>query len=168
MTMICPQLFPPAVDADAPFTTDDYYTPPWLFDVMALSFDLDVCGPRGGVPWLPATQTLSTSDDGLSVEWVGRVWMNPPFSNSSPWVDRFIAHAHGVCLVPHSRAKWHSRLWATADILVDVNFVGDKLFQFYRASDGAWTNIYMPVFVAAFGAECVEAVGRLGVGRAVA
>ena len=40
------------------------------------------------------------------------------------------------------------------------------MFQFMR--DGTPTNIYMPVFMAAFGPECVGAISRLGVVRVAA
>lgn len=37
--------------------------------------------------------------DGLSQTWVGRVWLNPPFSNARPWVQRLIEHGNGIALV---------------------------------------------------------------------
>ena len=143
-------------------TSDDYYTPAWVFERMGIRFDLDVCAPPGGIPWIPADRYYTQADDGLTSTWTGRVWMNPPFSGTSPWVDKFIAHGNGVCLVPHSRARWHARLWASECATVDVNAQGDSMFNFYRASDGRMTNIYMPVFMAAIGDECVEAISRLG------
>lgn len=46
---------------------------------------------------VPAVRKWTKSDDGLSMPWEGRVWMNPPFSRPEPWVDKFIAHRNGVC-----------------------------------------------------------------------
>jgi len=161
-----PRLFPLDVD-DTTFTSDDYYSPQWLFDIMGIEFDLDPCAPVGGVPWIPARRHFTIADDGLAQPWHGRVWLNPPYSNTAPWVDRFINHGDGVCIVPHSRARWHARLWASSAVLVNVH-VGETMFQFHRASDGAAVNVYMPVVVAAFGADCVEAAARLGVARCVA
>ena len=160
--VLAPRLFPVAQEQ---LTSDDYYTPAWVFERMGITFDLDVCAPPGGVDWIPADRYFTQEDDGLAQPWVGRVWMNPPFSGTAAWVDRFIDHRHGVCLVPHSRARWHARLWASPATLVDVNACGDSMFNFYRASDGQMTNIYMPVFMAAFGDECVDAIARLGVVR---
>ena len=31
-------------------TSDDYYTPAWVFERMDINFDIDVCAPPGGVP----------------------------------------------------------------------------------------------------------------------
>ena len=54
-------------------TSDDYYTPPFIFEALSLTFDLDVCAPVGGVPWLPAKRSLSMIDDGLTTNWQGLI-----------------------------------------------------------------------------------------------
>jgi DNA N-6-adenine-methyltransferase (Dam) len=142
-------------------TSDDYYTPRWVFDAMGLTFDLDVCAPPGGIPWIPAARYFTQADDGLAQPWDGRVWMNPPFSGTGRWVDRFIAHGNGVCIIPHSRSRWHARLWATDAAFVDPNSEhAPSMFQFIR--EGVETNVYMPVFMAAFGDECVEVLHHIG------
>lgn len=137
-------------------TADDYYTPAWVFEAMGLTFDMDVCAPPGGVSWVPAQRFLTMADDGLSSEWSGRVWMNPPYSQAAHWVPKFIEHRHGVCLLPHAKSAWHPRIWSAADGIVNpdhrVNFVSSR-------SNG---EVMYPLFFAAFGPECVEAIGRLG------
>lgn len=130
---------------------------------MGIEFDLDVCAPPGGIPWIPAKRYFTQADDGLLQPWEGRVWMNPPYSNSTPWADKFITHNDGVCLVPHSRSAWWGRLWASAHAIADAG-----MFRFHRASDGKLENVFMPVVFAAFGEECVEAISRLGVVRRIA
>jgi hypothetical protein len=99
-------------------TNDDWYTPPEVFETMGVNFDLDVCAPFGGVPWIPAKKYYTLIDDCLSVEWVGNVWMNPPFSNPGPFVDKWINHGHGICLVPCAKSSWFVRLWGAADAVV--------------------------------------------------
>lgn len=148
------------------FTSDDYYTPAWVFERMGLTFDLDVASPPGGVPWVPAKRFLTQEDDGLSAPWEGRVWMNPPFSGTAAWISRFIQHGNGVCVVPHSRSRWHAQLWASPAVFADPNLNGDSMFQFIR--DGKLANVYMPVFFAAFGDACIAAISRLGVTRVAA
>ena len=164
MTHVQPALF------GAPqtqLTSDDYYTPAWVFERMGLEFDIDVCAPPGGIPWIPAKRYYTMEDDGLAQPWTGRVWMNPPFSGTAAWVDRFIAHGHGVCLVPHSRSRWHTKLWSSPAAFVNPNQLSDSaMFQFMR--DGEPAHVYMPVFMAAFGAECIEAISRIGVVRVAA
>lgn len=61
-------------------TTDDWYTPAWIFEAMDETFDLDVASPPGGIPWLPCRRYYSLEDDGLAQPWEGFVWCNPPFS----------------------------------------------------------------------------------------
>lgn len=162
--MTNPRLFPIHQEQ---LTSDDYYTPPWVFQRMAITFDLDVCAPPGGIEWIPATRHYTMADDGLNQPWEGRVWMNPPYSNSAPWVERFIQHANGIAIVQHCRSRWHTRLWATADGLADPNTAtpNGSMFQFLK--DGALVHVYMPVVLAAYGDECVDAIARLGVVRRI-
>ena len=135
--------------------SDDYYTPGWIFEKMGIRFDLDVCAPPGGCPQVPADRYFTMADDGLASDWHGRVWMNPPYSKPSPWVDWFMEHRHGVCLVPHSKGAWHCRLMADADVIV----IPPKYFDFVGG------GIFLPVFFAAYGSECVEAASTLGAAR---
>jgi hypothetical protein len=139
-------------------TSDDVYTPAWLFDRLGLRFDLDVAAPPGGAPWVPADRFYDQSADGLASPWFGRVWMNPPYSKVTPWVERFVAHRHGVALVPFARSRWLNRLWDTADALVVPANVGSFVW-----ADGV--TMRFPVYLAAFGEECVEGLRRLGVVR---
>jgi len=142
-------------------TSDDYYTPAWIFDRLGLTFDLDVAAPPGGAHWVPAARYFTVEDDGLSQPWEGRVWMNPPYSRVTPWVDRFVAHRDGICLVPFARSRWLNVLWDEADALVVPANVGSFSF----ANDA---TMRYPVYLAAFGAVCVEAVTHLGVARIAA
>jgi hypothetical protein len=143
-------------------TSDDYYTPRWVFDRMGLTFDLDVCAPPGGVEWVPAVRYFDQAADGLAQPWHGRVWMNPPYSQATPWARKFIAHGHGVCLVPHAKSAWHIQLWNAADAVA----VPEMFFNFTGGPSGG--SIMLPIWFAAFGDECVEAIGRLGVVRKIA
>jgi phage N-6-adenine-methyltransferase len=92
-------------------TSDDYYTPKWIFDALDLRFELDVASPPGGPPYVPCDRYFTQEDDGLAQEWQGRVWMNPPFSKASNWVERFILHSNGIALLPAARSAWFNKLW---------------------------------------------------------
>lgn len=117
------QLF--AVGApDVAATTDEWYTPRWIFDAAGLTFDLDVCAPVAPeFRTCPARRFLTVLEDGLTATWEGLVWMNPPYSNPAPWVDRFTAHSSGLALVPASNSHWRGRLVRSADgmALLSVN-----------------------------------------------
>jgi hypothetical protein len=130
-------------------TSDDYFTPKWLFDALGVEFDLDVCCPPEGPLHTPCKAFYTQETDGLASLWSGMVWMNPPFSGTTPWIDKWIDHANGICLVPFSRARWFSRLWESDAVMVHPT-PSHTMFNFIHK--GKETNIYMPVVLAAIGA----------------
>jgi hypothetical protein len=141
-------------------TSDDYYTPKWIFEALGLEFDLDVSSPVGGISWIPAKRYFTQYDDGLAQDWNGqRVWMNPPYSNPSKWVAKWLENANGVCLVPMSKSKWFEVLWENCGGIVampaNLKFVNG---QSEKAS------IFMPVVLAAIGDENVSALKSSRIG----
>ena len=89
----------PMFRADSDRSTDDWYTPPWLFHVMDVRFDLDVAAPPGGVDWIPAGRHYTTADDGLAQPWKGFVWCNPPYSAPYQWALKWVSHGDGLILL---------------------------------------------------------------------
>ena len=141
-------------------TTDDWYTPPYIFEALNLQFEMDVCSPPNGVPWIPAKQFLSLLDDGLTTDWIGKVWMNPPYSDPLPWIDKFIAHGNGVALVPTSIGLWMLKLWeseASWLMLPPMKFVRSNLVQ-------AKVNIPNRCWLVAVGNENISALKLSGLG----
>ena len=138
-------------------TSDDYYTPSWVFEQMAIRFDLDVAAPPGGVPWIPADRFYTKADNGLAQEWSGRVWMNPPYSGVRPWWERFRDHGDGVALLPWVKSNWVYEMFRSSAALV----MPQTYFGFTLENGGNPNISYATVFVA-FGPECVEAISRLG------
>ena len=137
-------------------TSDDYYTPKWLFDALGLVFDIDVACPPEGPLHTPCRNYYSVKDDGLAQHWNGRVWMNPPYSGPKPWVTKFIEHKNGVALVPFAKSKWHQDLWDS-----DAKFVYVRAITFVKGD----TNLGQAPFALglwAFGEENVAAIGRVG------
>ena len=114
-------------------TSDDCYTPRWVFDAMGLEFDLDVASPPGG-PWhVPAKRWYTAEDDGLTQPWDGLVWCNPPYSGLRPWVDRWASHDRGVLLATYAPEMYATPvMFGAADVVafVSVKFTlphGDKI-----------------------------------------
>lgn len=81
--------------------TDEWYTPPHVFEAMAATFDMDVASPGSKtVPWVPSKSHLTKNS--LDAVWNGFVWMNPPFGARNglvPWLDKFFRHNNGIALV---------------------------------------------------------------------
>ena len=137
---------------------DEYYTPPELFNALGLTFDLDVCAPEGGVPWVPASRHYSKIDDGLTSPWGGRVWMNPPYSNPEPWVDKWLEHGEGVAVLPTSQAKWFRKLWDSPAVSAHPTFRS----MYYFIHQGKRAHIWLPVLVWAVGESEIQALANVG------
>lgn len=91
--------------------TDEWYTPPYIFAALACRFDQDVAPINGR--------------GGLEASWSGFVWMNPPFGGRNgivPWLEKFIAHGNGVCLVPdRTSAPWWQAWAPKMDLILFVS-----------------------------------------------
>jgi hypothetical protein len=72
-------------------TSDDYYTPKWIFDTLGLHFDLDV--HHHHTQQTCHVTATSHSDDGTQTG-TGE-WMNPPFS------PRWLQHGNGGLTYQH-------------------------------------------------------------------
>jgi phage N-6-adenine-methyltransferase len=91
-------------------TTFEWSTPQDLFDTLnaEFHFTLDVCATKENAK---CEKYFSLDDDGLSQEWTGTCWMNPPYGKD---IKRWIKKAYEskttvVCLIP-SRTDtgwWH-------------------------------------------------------------
>lgn len=134
-------------------TSDDYWTPRWLFDALGLTFDIDVASPPGGSPWVPAKTYYTQETNGLAQPWFGRVWMNPPYSKATPWVNKFLDHGNGVALTVISKSKWFDRAWTHTD----VGFV--VLPQQFAFEQG---RIPWPIALWAIGKDNIDAIANLG------
>lgn len=140
--------------------SDEYYTPQWIFQALNIKFDLDVSAPEGGVPWLPAEHYYTIKDDGLVQNWFGKVWMNPPFSQSTPWVNKFIDHGNGIALVPFAKSAWFHNLWNVADGIVPLT---SKLKFEHR--DKGTQSIFMSCFLASMGSYCTDYLEKSNIGK---
>lgn len=138
---------------------DEFYTPKYIFDRIGIPFDLDVAAPIGGTH-VPADRYYTQQDDGLAQEWAGLIWMNPPFSAPTLWVDKFITHANGIALLPTSKAKWFKRIWEEADCILMVA----SNFKFDRPDDQR-SDIFMPTVLVGMGVKSCDALRASGLGR---
>ncbi len=89
--------------------TDEWYTPPHVFEALGCQFDSDVASPgRHITPWIPAKNFITTNS--LYATWWGFVWMNPPYggrNGKALWLEKFFAHGNGIALVPdRTSAPW--------------------------------------------------------------
>jgi len=102
---------------ERPGASVEWYTPAWIFERMAATFDLDVASPgMAAVPWIPARACIT--GESLTQMWHGFVWMNPPWGREiGRWVEKWAAHPEGVALVPvRTDTKWGQAALLAADV----------------------------------------------------
>jgi phage N-6-adenine-methyltransferase len=71
--------------------TDEWSSPREVVEPIAESiggFDLDPCSGAERSPF--ADECYTEDEDGLGQWWHGDVWVNPPYSDIQPWIDRII------------------------------------------------------------------------------
>ncbi len=117
------------VVCDTTRTNMEWYTPEWIFNKLDMEFDIDVCAPQGGIPYIPAKKHFCIEDDGLTQRWEGKVWMNPPFRQACKWMEKFHEHGNGVALVPVSKTKWFDRLIEDPNVKIELL---PSTLQFHR------------------------------------
>ena len=89
--------------------TDEWATPPGFAEKYS-PFDLD---PAATVDNARAPKFFTKVECGLTQEWRGRVWLNPPYGRTiGLWVKKAVESAHQgatvVCLLP---ARTDTRWW---------------------------------------------------------
>jgi len=104
---------------DAVATSPDLWRP--LARAMN-GFDLD---PAAGCEPTPIAENRYTpADDGLTTAWYGTVWLNPPFSEKTPWYRRLVNQyrngevdaAVAIATVDPS-ADWFHDWFSTAEVI---------------------------------------------------
>ena len=139
-------------------STDDWYTPASMFDAMDVVFDIDVCAPEGGVPWIPCKKYFTENDDGLAQRWEGFVWCNPPYSKPAPWLDKMRTHGNGIVLV---RSDLSSSAYFRAFSDADWLHVPRGRLQFVNGHGGATSSVTFSTLALGFGDNAGDALLRL-------
>lgn len=117
----------------------EWYTPAWVFTALATSFTLDPCSPGEGLTHVPAERHLTQADDGLTADWDGMVWCNPPYGRGiEKWLEKCISHAarggDAIALVPN---RTDTRWWQYAASLADGMTLLEGRVKFHRGNKDA-------------------------------
>lgn len=79
--------------------TDEWLTPPEILAALG-PYDLDPAAAPEPRPWPTAARHYTVADDGLSQQWEGRVWLNPPYGRAlARWLARMAEHDWGTALI---------------------------------------------------------------------
>lgn len=130
--------------------TNTWLTP--LNHIKALGeFDLDPCGFIGHNT---AKKIIVLPKDGLKEEWMGRVWLNPPYGrNVNSWLQKLQIHGNGVALVfARTDVKWFQGLKFDA-----INFLSKRI-AFLNENFEQGTNAGVPSVLIAFGKNNVKSL----------
>jgi hypothetical protein len=138
---------------------DTVLTPKWVFEELKLEFDLDVASPSYKTN-VPCKTYFTEEDDALSKEWFGLVWMNPPYSKPTPWVDRFIEHNNGIALLPLVRSKWFNNIWESNALM----YLMPTLTKFDRPN-GKSSTIWGHTALFGLGAEAKSSLSAMSFGK---
>ena len=135
-----------------------WLTPLYITQALG-TFDLDPCGFPG---WPTADRLITLPDDGLTAEWGGRVWLNPPYGQAVwSWLDKLAAHGRGTALVfaRTETAGFTKQVWGKASAIL---FLGGRL-HFHRP-DGtrAAANAGAPSALVAYGRDDAVALSLSG------
>lgn len=101
----------------------EWYTPQEIVRLVIEflgEIDLDPCSNSREMPNVPARTLYTKEDDGLSQEWNGRTYLNPPYGSEIPqWIEKLVAsyNSYGVsealALLPaRIDTQWFQPLYA--------------------------------------------------------
>jgi len=140
-----------------------WLTPPSLLSALG-EFDLDPCAAPPPRPWATATTHYAApDDDGLSLPWFGRVWLNPPYGDEAGiWLQRMTRHRRGTALI-FARTEtdtFFSGVWEQADALL---FLRGRLFFHHPDGRRARSNGGAPSVLRAYGREDAEILYESGI-----
>ena len=93
-----------------------WLTPRYVVDALG-PFDLDPCGAPGH-ELAKRTYLLENNENGLTLPWVGRVWLNPPYGKeAAPFLHKMAAHGNGTALIfaRTETALFCETVWEKAD-----------------------------------------------------
>lgn len=118
-------------------TTDLWETPQDFFDELdrEFHFDLDVCATAENCK---CSKFFSKADDGLTKEWKGICWMNPPYGREiGKWVKKAyessLSGATVVCLIP---ARTDTKWFHDYCIYGEIRFIRGRL-KFGKSNNSA-------------------------------
>ncbi len=115
----------------------DHWCTPRHVAFLIGKVDTDPCSNEHSM--INAAQSYRAEDDGLSKSWTGRLYVNPPYSDPAPWVNRWIIHSGPKALLTEASVgtSWFTKV----SRYVSSHHLGraydfDKRLQFYDPRTG--------------------------------
>lgn len=134
-----------------------WLTPPEILAALG-PFDLDPCAAPSPRPWPTAERHIELPECGLTAEWSGRVWCNPPFGDQTwLWLERMAGHGNGIALA-FARTEtvgFHRWVWGRASA---VMFLKTRPHFHRPCGTRAKGNSGGPIVLIAYGENNAEAL----------
>jgi len=141
-------------------TKVEWLTPPDLVKKLG-EFDLDPCSPINA-PFLHAKTNFTIENNGLSKDWFGRVYCNPPYGRDMHlWLSKLEKHNNGIALI-FARTEtrcFFENVWDKADALL---FVKGRI-RFYHVSGIQGGTPGAPSVFVAYGRQNALALKESGI-----
>lgn len=136
---------------------DEWLTPLKIIKALG-EFDLDPASPINR-PWDTANKHYTKLDDGLSKDWEGRVWLNPPYGEVTfKWLHRLADHGNGIALI-YARTEtigFFREVWDRADAI----FFFKGRLKFYTVKGEQGSSAGAPSCLVLYGKNNIEAVQK--------
>jgi len=156
-----------AVDSDVELTPPEVFGPV-LAALRADAFTLDPCSHS--LALVPARHRIVPPDDGLAADWSrwpGLAWVNGPYSDIGPWLERCWRYGSMVGCIAVALVKvdtatswWRRFVWAAAEAVL---FLHERV-RFIKPDAGERSGAKWPSALVFYGARNGVAAlhGRLG------
>ena len=141
-------------------TKVEWLTPPDLVKKLG-TFDLDPCSPINP-PFVHATTNFTIQDNGLTRQWFGRVYLNPPYGKGmEEWMEKLKNHRNGIALIfARTETKcFFKHIWNDADAVL---FVKGRI-KFYHVSGIQGGTPGAPSVFIAYGKNNAELLKNAGI-----
>lgn len=141
-------------------STDEWYTPRWIIDLLG-PFDTDPCSPVVP-PYEIAPISYNEEQNGLTHDWQGVVWMNPPYSRKPlrQFCEKMARHGNGLALLVNRQDNllWQEVIFPSARSML---FMRHRV-KFLR-SDGTTGSPFFGSCLVAWGDECDRRLRQSGI-----
>lgn len=141
-------------------STDEWYTPRWIIDLLG-PFDTDPCSPVVP-PYEIAPISYNEEQNGLTHDWQGVVWMNPPYSRKPlrQFCEKMARHGNGLALLMNRQDNllWQEVIFPSARSML---FMRHRV-KFLRP-DGTTGSPFYGSCLVAWGDECDRRLRQSGI-----
>lgn len=142
-----------AFETDIKNGKDEWLTPPKIINALG-EFDLDPYSPVNR-PWDTAKNHYTINDNGLSKEWKGTVYCNPPYGRETgKWLKKCSTHNNSIVLIfARTETKmFFNYIWNKADAVL---FIKGRI-RFYDVTGKQGGSAGAPSVLIAYGNEMVN------------